>query len=217
MGYPANYNSSHRLDDVVAVIRRFRHLVDDEGFSLAELLVSLALLGVVLSVAYAMADVVRAGQRVADRDAQMARAITYPMTRMSEILLQNTRIEVSPAPTGYTLSVRTDQNLDNQQEQHNFYLVTAGGDTYIEQSSFLLTAAGDRILPARYIHQLGTRITNMTDGTPLFRYYDASGVEITSMDRVPNDTRSVRITISATVDGRRVTESVMVTFRNRQD
>lgn len=199
------------------MIRRFRHLGDEEGFSLAELLVSLALLGAVLGVAYAVADVVRAGQRVADRDAQLARAITYPMTRMSEILIQNTRIEAVPAPTGYALSVRTDQNVDDQQEQHNFRLVTAGGDTYIEQSSFLMTAAGDRVHPARYVHQLGTNITNVADAILLFRYYDTSGVELTNMGQVPHNARSVRITIRATVDGRPVTESVMVSFRNRED
>ena len=198
------------------MIRLLRHpFNDDDGLTLTELVVSLALLGVVLGVAYGVYGAIAAGQTVSDREAQLAREITYPMTRMSEIVMQNSRIDVNPAPTGYTLSVRTDQNMDDVQEQHNFRLVTAGGDTYIEQTSFLLNAQGSRITPARFIHRLGTSITNTAEGIPLFRYYDAGGRKIEDMSLVPGSARSVRITIRATVAGRTITESVTVLFRNR--
>lgn len=191
------------------------HTRADDGFSLTELIVSLALLGVVLALAYSIFQVISIGQRNADREAQLAQNITYPLTRMSEILMQNTRIEVSPAPTGLALSVRTDQDLNDVQEQHSFRLVTVGGDTYIEHQSFMLNAAGTRVLPARFVHRWGTGITNGPAGVPLFRYYDASGAEITDMTRVVMDARSVRITIRATVNGRNVEDSVHAAFRNR--
>ncbi len=180
-------------------------------------MVSLALLGVVLGVGYSISQVVSLGQRNADREAQLAREITYPLTRMSEILMQNTRIEASPAPTGTTLSVRTDQDLDDVQEQHNFSLGAAGGDTFIEQQVFLLNSAGVRVLPARFVARWGTRVTNADPGAPLplFRYFNASGERIDDMSQVPDAARSVEITIRSTVDGRSVQESVRVVFRNR--
>lgn len=179
-------------------------------------MVSLALLVVVLGVAFEVSSAVRASQRVSDREAQMATAITYPMSRMSEILMQNARIDVVPAPSGRAISVRTDQDLDNVQEQHNFSLVTTQGATYIEHSKYLLSATGDRILPARYVYALGKDIAN-DDALPLFRYYDAEGNELTGMDMpsVPGRARAVRVTIRATIDSRSITESVTVSFRNR--
>ena len=187
----------------------------DDGFSLTELIVSLTLLGFVLALGYSISQVVSIGQRNADRESQLSREITYPLTRISEILIQNARIEVSPAPTGMTLSVRTDQDLNDEQEQHNFQLVTAGGDTYIEQQVFLLNTSGVRVLPARRVARWGTRVTNVDANVPLFRYFDASGALITDMTRVPNDARSVEITIRSTVDGRVVQDSVRAAFRNR--
>ncbi|MBS3974912.1 MAG: prepilin-type N-terminal cleavage/methylation domain-containing protein [Actinobacteria bacterium] len=187
----------------------------DDGFSLTELIVSLTLLGFVLALAYSISQVVSIGQRNADRQSLVAREITYPLTRISEILIQNHRIEVSPAPTGMTLSVRTDQDLNDQQEQHNFRLVTEGGDTYIEQQVFLLNSSGVRVLPVQRVARWGTRVTNVDAGVPLFRYFDASGAPIADMSRVPDAARSVEITIRSTVDGRVVQDSVRAAFRNR--
>jgi len=187
----------------------------DDGFSLTELIVSLTLLGFVLALGYSISQVVSIGQRNADRESLVAREITYPLTRISEILIQNHRVEASPAPTGMVLSVRTDQDLDNVQEQHNFQLVTAGGDTYIEQRVFLLNASGARVLPVRHVARWGTRVTNVDAGVSLFRYFDASGAPITDMSRVSDTARSVEITIRSTVDGRVVQDSVRAAFRNR--
>jgi len=185
----------------------------ETGFSLAELLVFMALLGVVLTMAYAVSQAITTGQGIADRETFKAREITYPITRMSEILIQNSIIE--PGPTAYSLSVRTDQDLNNMHEQHNFSIVTAGGDTFIQHTSFNLDVAGTRILPARFVHRHGSRITNAEAGVALFRYFDASGVEITQMGDVPTRARSVRITIRSTVEGRTISDSVDIVFRNR--
>ncbi|MCL4554397.1 MAG: prepilin-type N-terminal cleavage/methylation domain-containing protein [Actinobacteria bacterium] len=189
----------------------------ESGFSLAELLVFMALLGVILTMAFTVAQVVSAGQRTADRETYQARAITYPMSRMSEILIQNTTIEVNPAPTPYSLSVRTDQNLDDIPEQHNFRIITIAGETYIEHVSYNMTAAGVRITPARLRNTYGPGITNLQDGVPLFTYYP-SGTEpqaITDMGLVRGQARSVRVTIQARNDDRTITDSVVVVFRNR--
>jgi len=197
------------------VILRGSHTRRDAGFSLAELLVFMALLGVVLTLAYSISQAISAGQRNADMQTGLARSITYPMTRMSEILVQNARIESVPAASAQTLSVRTDQDLNDLQEQHNFSIVTADGDTFIEHSSFRLTAAGARVLPARFVNRYGPGITNVSGGVPLFRYFNAAGVEITDMTKVIAEARSVQITIRAQVNGRPIQDSVRVTFRNR--
>lgn len=185
----------------------------DTGFSLAELLVFMALFGAILAMAYAVSQVITAGQRTADRETFKAQQITYPMTRMSEILIQNSTIEAGP--TAYSLSVRTDQDLDNRLEQHSFSIVTSGGETFIQHLSFDLDVSGARILPARFSHRYGSRITNADAGVALFRYFDASGVEITQMGEVPTRARSVRVTIRSTVDGRTISDSVDAVFRNR--
>lgn len=185
----------------------------DTGFSLAELLAFMALLGVTLAMAYAVSQVVTTGQGIADRETFKAREITYPMTRMSEILIQNSAIEA--APTSMAVSVRTDQNLDNRLEQHNFSIVTSGGETFIQHTSFDLDATGARILPSRFTHRYGSGITNAEARVALFRYFDALGAEIVQMAEVPTRARRVRITIRSTVEGRTISDSVDVSFRNR--
>jgi hypothetical protein len=204
---------------VVAVTRWLRadRARGSEGFTLAEFLIFLVLMGVVLGIAYMLMSTLTAGRKSSDRDAEFSRAISTPMSRMSEIILQNTRIEANPAPGPYQLSVRTDQNVDDVQEQHNYTIVDDGQDTYIQVVSYTMTAAGGRVTPARFTHQLGSGITNLdSPELPLFRYYDADGNEITDMLRVPGEARSVVITIRATSGEWTMEQSQRVLFRNRQ-
>jgi len=211
----SSHDSGNQLGDVAIMTRWGRRASTDRGFTLTELMVFMALLGVVLTLAYSLSQAISAAQRSADRHTGIARTINYPMTRMSEIIMQNLSIAQAPAPGAMTLSVVTDQDLNDVQERHGFSIATVGGVRVLQQTTVNLNAAGVPVGAARVNNTMAPGITNAQDGVPVFRYFNATGTEITDMLAVPDDARSIQITIRATIDGRAVQESIMVRFRNR--
>lgn len=77
--------------------------------------------------------------------------------------------------------------------------------------------------PATYlgtpsVSSIATNVQNLADSVPVFRYYDAAGVEITDMNRVA-DVRSVMVSVKTLGSGRNTpfTFSSTVTLRNVRD
>ncbi len=207
----------HRLGGVAVVIRFRRHeLASDAGVTMAELLVGLVLFGVVLGTAYSVAFTVNRSQQQATAEAERAQAVTYPLTRMGEIIQQNVRIDTNPMPGPYSLTLRTDQNVDDNQELHTFRVVAyPNGESQVEHRSHMIGLSGQVVVPARFVSRLGRRITNVSGNVPMFRYFDAAGAEITTLAQIPDSARSVVVTVRATADGKTLTESSRIIFRNR--
>ena len=187
---------------------------DDRGMSIAELMVAITLMLIVLAAAYAFSGVLQAGQKVSNREAALASSIAIPLARMQEIAIQNNAIDKNPAPTGYLLSLRTNQNpdVDDVLEQHTFAATSAGT---ITQVAYRLDAGGNRVGAPFVSATIGTDNMNVSSGTPLFRYFDANHAEITDMGLVPTNTKSIVIYIRATIDGRSIGDTSTVQFRNR--
>lgn len=192
----------------------------DAGFTLAELLVVVSLLGLILAAAYTIAYAVQVGQRNASREASLARAVTQPLYTMEKILVQNKAIS-GTATTGYTLSgyqlrVLTDQNADDVLEERTFSAVQdADGNGYIDITTYNLDASMNRVGGARQDGHIAFDNANLADGVPLFVYLDASGTEITDMGQVQQRCRSVRVQLRVIVDGAHETHMDTITFRNR--
>ena len=179
---------------------------DDGGFTLIELMISVSLMLVVLAAAWLFAGAMQRGQAVSDRESALADAMATPLARMQEIVLQNSAIDMNPAPTHYSLAVRTDQNLDDVLEQHTFTAIGPTGGTNkntITEVAYRLLPSGARNGTPFVNTVIGRDNSNVSGSSPLFRYYDKNQAEITDMGLVPQNTKYIHISIRATVVGAR--------------
>ena len=193
-------------------------ICEDGGFTLVEVMISVSLMLIVLAAAWLFAGAMQKGQAVSDRESALANSMATPLARMQEIVLQNSAIDMNPAPTHYLLAVRTDQNLDDVLEQHTFTAIGPTGGTNkntITEVAYRLLSSGARNGTPFVNTVIGRDNSNVSGSSPLFRYYDKNQAEITDMGLVPQNTKYVRISIRATVAGRTVTDSSTVQFRNR--
>ena len=189
----------------------------ESGFTLTEMLVVMSLLSIVLGAAYMFIYAARAGQSNSDKEATLSRAVTLPLQSMERILIQNSAIAPSPTPTGYKVTVLTDQDANNVLEQRTFEAVQdpATGMGYIKLTTYLTDASGARVGAALQDGYLARDNANIADGVPLFLYYASDGTQITDPGAVSMQARSVVVQIRAVVAGRSETHADKITFRNR--
>ncbi len=178
----------------------------DDGFTLSELTVVLALLSIVLGVAWLGYRATNTGVQVSDRQAAFSREIGQPLEQMERVLSQQYRIADTPAPNGYGMRVSTDMDRDGQ----------------TEYTTFEATADG-KLLMKRYEGDAADEVTftlsehnaNQAAGVPLYRYYRYDGVELNPGDGyVPSDAFKVKITVVVEYDGKQLMDSRFVYFRN---
>lgn len=197
-----------------------RWLRDDRGYTLAELLVVMALMVIVLTVAYAVFDVTSTGTKASDRESFIAHEIGAPLGSAERLLMQNSRLyngwvaelNRTVTPTDYLISFTTDQDSDNSWEMH-IIEVTADG-------RLVMTSREESDSPTPRVsvwsdHNFNQpRPSIVQTGTPLFTYYDANDIKIT--EEINYFTaRRVTVTIVTEYDGKRFSDSRDVLFRNR--
>ncbi|GAB4283843.1 MAG: hypothetical protein Kow0067_05280 [Coriobacteriia bacterium] len=186
----------------------FRRLHGDDGFTLSELTVVLALLSIILGVAWLGYRATNAGVQVSDRQAAVSREIGQPLEQMERVLSQQYRIADSPAPSDYTMRVSTDMDRDGQTE-HTTFQATADGTLLMKRYE------GDTNAADEVTFVLSEHNANQAAAVPLFQYYRSDGVELSpGSGYVSSDTFKVRITVVVEYDGRQFTDSRFVYFRN---
>ncbi len=189
----------------------FRSARADDGFTLSELTVVLALLSIILGVAWLGYRATNASVQVSDRQAATSREIGQPLEQMERTLGQiyGNGISTYPGPTAYSIQVRTDSDRDGQTEYTTF-------DATSDGTLLMKRYEGDGNSGEESTFTLSEHNANQSAGVPLFRYFDRNGTELTpGGGYVPGDAFKVRITVVVEYDGRQFTDGRLVYFRNR--
>jgi prepilin-type N-terminal cleavage/methylation domain-containing protein len=179
----------------------------DEGYTLAELLVVLALLGLVVGAAFTLLGLVNTGTALSSRQAWMSREIGFPLEHLERLLTQQAPPMNAVGP--YVCEIRTDQDRDNHYEIHRFEATIDG--RLIQTTSEEV----DRPTPQETVWS--TNNMNLGVAQPLFVFYDADGKDMSGETeiRIKQYAMSVKVTIAAEHDGEIITDSRHVYFRNR--
>lgn len=192
----------------------------DDGFSLSELLVVIALMGIVLAAVYAGLSLNNRAIEQQRRDSFRATALGQPMQIMDVILSQNTQIESGApgvVPTPYKLSCITDQNNDGVSERHIFEATTDG--RLVETVQRLDAGLNPiSVTAVREWQQVTTgpptRNVNQLRGKPLFTYLKRDAVGTVSAVSAP-DANEVLVELWVRYDDVDYSDSRRIMFRNR--
>jgi prepilin-type N-terminal cleavage/methylation domain-containing protein len=183
----------------------------DGGFSLSEMLVVMALLGLVLAAAWGLFYFTRVGVKQSGQQAWISREIGEPLERLERSFSQQSppMLEVGP----YFCKIRTDADRDNYYEVRRYEATTDGRlvEAYYEEND----------IPA-YVYTPAVRLvsdanSNRDAGTPLFTYLDENGADIsgTGVVNIQQYTRSVVVTIVTTHEGERYSGTRQIFLRNK--
>lgn len=193
-----------------------RRVCDDRGFTLAELMVVVALLGFVLAAAWAVYNLARQGSDQAINDAWLSREIGQPLEYAERIYMQQLDISFTDSMNvvrdpRWWCKATTDRDHDDLLETYIFEATAAG--------TVLVTSSEASDSPTPRVATWSESNVNQTLSTPvaMFQYYEADGDEIpwTNRDQIRQYAASMRITILASRDGELVRDSRRVYFRNQ--
>jgi len=178
----------------------------DDGFTLTELVVVLALLGIVLGGAYAMFSVAARASAESNREAWMSREIGQPLEYAERVFSQQTAFTIVDP---YRLQGTTDRDNDNCYETYLFEVTTDG--------RLLITSSEASDSPTPMVATWSTDNRNHAESVPLFTYYDVAGNDIGAEagSYIAQYATSVVVTIVAEHEGQLVESSRRVYFRNR--
>lgn len=194
-------------------------LRSSEGMTLTELLVAVALIGVVVTAAFAGLLVINKGSEVSSSASIVAHDMSDPLEMMSRMIMQNNGLNTATVPQGwssitpgqYQLLVWTNAKLGVTPELDAFYSTSAGElvwERWTYNSS--KTAFTNHV---RWV--MSPDNANVAEGVPLFKYYDAEGTQITDMGQAASTTRYVVATTVSESGDNVYTDSRKILFRNR--
>lgn len=179
----------------------------EEGFSLTELVIVIALLAFIMAAAYAALNAVQASTEVSDRQSVFATEVGSPLLAIEEVLQQTLSVE-SAGP--YSITVTTDVNNDNLVERH---IITAGVDGTLTHQAYntnILTQNTTTRLNTTW----STKNVNRIDAIPLFYFYDENHGAISDYTLVPQDAKSMDIIVEVQHEERHFRSARTVVLRN---
>lgn len=176
----------------------------DEGFSLTELIVVLALLGVILAISYGGMQAVYAAREVSDRQALFSAEVSTPLNAFEEVICQALKVEQAGA---YSITVLTDADNDNLRERHQIQCTTAGLVTHRRWA----TNSGQVNTTLDFDAVWSENNSNQADAVPMFEYFDDNGDPTT----VADDAKTVVVMLHIESDGRDYQDSRTILMRNR--
>jgi prepilin-type N-terminal cleavage/methylation domain-containing protein len=190
---------------------------DDRGLTLTELLVVLALLGIVLTIAFTGMRVAERSNAVSQEKAIMADEIAGPMQILDKVLSQNITIDDgsiggTQAPSGYYMSVITDRDNDGSLERHIFE-ATAAGASGTGELRYTVYSVDTSRQNVALVHQAvwSDASLNQPTNTPVFTYYrNADREVVTDMGLVPKDAKLVDVTLMSRFQARQSQPAITV-------
>ncbi len=181
----------------------------DEGFTLSELVVVIALLFIVVSGAWALIRLVNIGATQSNRESWISREIAGPLESADRIFSQQAPPIQVVGP--YVCKVRTDQDRDDLYEYHQIEATADGRliDYYYEESTTTSPTADVRVWSRSNV--------NVASSIPMFRYFDVTGADISGEGSVAiiQDASSIIITVVTEHEEKQYSGSRQVYFRNR--
>ena len=183
-----------------------RHATRDDGISLVELTIVLALTGVILASAWLAFSTTARGSALSNREAWTSREIGQPLEHAERIFTQQFSLLTVER---YVCECYTDRDSDGRRERYRFEATTDGRLVVTSTEEFESTT------PLVQVWSYNNR--NRATATPLFRYLDENGVDISSepSDYIKQYARSLVVTVASEFEGGRVTDSRQMLFRNR--
>ncbi len=179
------------------------HISEETGFSLGELLVVLALIGVILAATFNILTVVNRSRDAIERESQFAVEIGGPLLNMERMLMQAIEIK-SFSP--YSIVFVTDSDNNNLVEWHE---IGIGVDGHLTQKAWLTDAGQNKttqVLNATW----SKSCTNRTKSIRFITAYDLQG----NVVETPAQARAVLIDIEVVVDGHPYRDSRRLELRN---
>jgi hypothetical protein len=184
-------------------------LAREQGFSLIELVVVSGLMMFIVGISFAAIQMSQGSGNIAERQASYVNDISYPLTHLGSLIMQNSSIDTNGAGL-YSLSFMTDRNMDTVRER-NVVVATSRGITV---DIWLTTPTGvNATKTAHYV--LSPDNSNLAHSQRLFRFYDSDGAEITNLADAPGSAWSVDIIIDADYAHRTTQGKEGIHFRNR--
>lgn len=180
----------------------------DGGFTSTELLVVLALMGVVFSVGFSAVQLVSASSRVGETQSVMAREVATPLHIMDKVISQNKQIyNTSPwVSDGYNLIVRNPKAPTMTAYTVYSFSVTSDG-RLIQRNYNQATLTSQPTFTSSRVWS--THNANVAKGVPVFTYM-SNGATTT-----PTAANTVVVTLWAQSNGKEVSSSRQIFFRNR--
>lgn len=184
---------------------------EDDGFTLSELVAALGLLGIILAAAWAGFQASHSYSRLSDRQGWFAREVSSPLLQIERVLQQQYKIDPAyPGVTAYRIKCETDADSDGNRE---VWEIQATSDCRLVISNSEIRQDGTYQRPPT-TYAWSTHNYNVQTGTPLFRFYDKAGNQITNMGDVPSKAIRAVVTIVTVYDGKQFSDSRTVLFRN---
>lgn len=146
---------------------------NDQGFSIAELLVAIVVGFLVLGAAYLIMETGAKSFRDIENSTIQGRAAADSLEQMAKPMREETGLSgtVGGVPTDYDVQFLADGDDDGSLEQYHFF-VNAGSTVLQETKTELQSGVATT-----------TTVTNMLrnrlEGVPLFTYYSAPGSSLT--------------------------------------
>lgn len=176
----------------------------DHGYTLAELVAVIGLLGIIMGVAYAGMHIAMTGSKFSDEQAMVSREIAAPLDLIDQVFSQSLGFDVSyPGVKPNRCAVFTDQDSDGDQERWLFEIV----------GSELRVTSGETNGRPTETAVWSDANANIAVSEPLFRYYGPDG-EITDMGQVSDKATHVVATLVVESGGRSLRDSRTVFIRN---